>query len=72
MRPVFSALAEALETGLKKAYADGSFMAHFNSHPAIKAIFDDASIAQRRRFDIPNPFLTEETKSIPAEYWQGK
>jgi hypothetical protein len=67
-----TALADALETGLKKAYADGSFMAHFNTHPAIKAIFEDAQIAHRRRFEIPNPFLTEETKSIPAEYWQGK
>jgi hypothetical protein len=67
-----AALAEALEAGLKKAYEDGSFMAHFNAHPAIKAIFEDAQIAHRRRFDIPNPFLTEATKSIPAEYWQGK
>ena len=67
-----TALAEALETGLKKAYEDGSFMAHFNNHPAIKAIFENAQISQRRRFDIPNPFLTEETKAIPAEYWQSK
>ena len=67
-----AALAEALETGLKKAYEDGSFMAHFKSHPAIKAIFEQAQIAQRRRFDIPNPFLTEETKSIPDQYWQGR
>ena len=28
-----AALAEALETGLKKAYADGRFMQHFNGHP---------------------------------------
>jgi hypothetical protein len=67
-----AALAEALETGLKKAYEDGSFMEHFNNHPAIKAIFEQAQIAQRRRFDIPNPFLTEETKAIPDQYWQGQ
>ena len=35
------ALAEALETGLKKAYDDGRFMQHFNGHPAIRAIFDE-------------------------------
>lgn len=67
-----AALAEALETGLKKAYEDGSFMSHFQSHPAVKAIFEQAQIAQRRRFDIPNPFLTEETKAIPDQYWQGR
>jgi hypothetical protein len=67
-----TALAEALETGLKKAYEDGSFMEHFNNHPAIKAIFDEAHIEQRRRFDIPNPLLTEETKAIPDLYWHQR
>jgi hypothetical protein len=67
-----TALAEALETGLKKAYEDGSFMAHFNSHPAIKAIFEQAQIDKRRRFDIPNQLLTDETRAIPDQYWQGK
>lgn len=65
-------LAEALETGLKKAYEDGSFMEHFNNHPAIKAIFDEAHIEQRRRFDIPNPLLTEATKAIPDLYWHRR
>jgi hypothetical protein len=65
-------LAADLENGLKKAYADGSFMAYFRNHPAIKAIFAQARIAQRRRFDIPNPLLTEATRSIPAEYWEGR
>ena len=63
--------ASLLENGLKKAYADGSFMAYFKNHPAIKAIFADAHLDQRRRFVIPNPLLTEETRAIPAEYWQG-
>lgn len=67
-----TALAEALETGLKKAYEDGRFMQHFNSHPAIRAIFDEGRIDQRRRFYIPNPFLTEETRAIPDQYWQGR
>jgi hypothetical protein len=67
-----TALAEALETGLKKAYEDGRFMQYFNSHPAIRAIFDEGRIEQRRRFDIPNPFLTDETRAIPDRYWQGR
>ena len=67
-----AALADALEAGLKKAYEDGRFMRHFNSHPAIRAIFDEGRIEQRRRFDIPNPFLTDETRAIPDQYWQGR
>jgi hypothetical protein len=67
-----AALADALETGLKKAYEDGRFMQHFNSHPAIRAIFDEGRIEQRRRFDLPNPFLTDETRAIPGQYWQGR
>ncbi len=66
------ALAEDLENGLKKAYADGSFMAYFKNHPAIKAIFEQTHLEQRRRFDIPNPLLTDETRAIPPEYWQGQ
>jgi hypothetical protein len=65
-------LAADLESGLKKAYADGRFMAYFKNHPAIKAIFEQMRIDQRRRFDIANPLLTEETRAIPAEYWQGR
>jgi hypothetical protein len=66
------ALAADLEGGLKKAYADGSFMAYFKNHPAIKAIFEQTGIEGRRRFDIANPLLTDETRAIPAEYWQGR
>jgi hypothetical protein len=67
-----AALAEDLENGLKKAYEDGSFMAYFKNNPAIKAIFEQTHIEQRRRFDIPNPLLTDATRAIPAEYWEGR
>jgi hypothetical protein len=67
-----AALAEALETGLRKAYEDGRFMQYFNGHPAIRAIFDEGRIEQRRRFNIPNPFLTDETRAIPEQFWQGR
>lgn len=67
-----TALAEALETGLEAAYDDGSFMALFNSHPAITSIFAEAQMDERRRFDIPNPLLTEATQNIPDRYWHGR
>jgi len=65
-------LAADLENGLKKAYEDGSFMAHFSSHPAIKAIFEDVQLSKRRRFEIPNQLLTDETRAIPDQYWEGR
>jgi hypothetical protein len=65
-------LAADLENGLKKAYADGSFMAYFKNHPAIKAIFEQTHLGRRLRFDIANPLLTAETRAIPKEYWEGR
>ena len=67
-----TALAEDLENGLKKAYADGSFMTYFRNHPAIRAIFEQTHLSERRRFDIPNHLLTGETRAIPPEYWEGR
>lgn len=67
-----TALAEALQSGLEKAYEDGSFMALFNSHPAITAIFSNTRMAQRRRFDIPNPLLPAATRTIPDRYWHSR
>lgn len=65
-------LAEALTAGLTKAYDDGAFMAHFNAHPAVRSIMTQARLDARRRFDIPNPLLTEETRAIPDRYWYGR
>lgn len=67
-----AALAEALTTGLTRAYDDGAFMAHFNAHASVRTIMGQARIEARRRFDIPNPLLTEETRAIPDRYWYGR
>jgi hypothetical protein len=66
------ALATALETGLKKAYEDGAFMAHFESHPVTRALLTNLRIPQRRRFDIDNPLLTDAVRAIPDRYWHGR
>jgi hypothetical protein len=64
-----AALAAALETGLARAYDDGAFLSHFDTHPGIRPILAAARIDERRRFDIPNPFMTAESLAIPARYW---
>ncbi|RED45849.1 amino acid ABC transporter substrate-binding protein [Aestuariispira insulae] len=63
------ALHDAIRTGLVRAYEDGSFMALFNQHPHVKDMMAKVRLAERRRFDIPNPLMTRETLSIPADYW---
>ena len=65
-------LGEALENGLRRAYDDGAFIAHFNSHPMIRAIFAEGRFELRRRFHILNPLMTEETLSIPTRYWHDR
>jgi hypothetical protein len=67
-----AALAEAMETGLRTAYDDGAFMRHFDTHPVVKAILAEARIDERRRFDIPNPFMSAESMAIPARYWRSR
>lgn len=62
-------LAAAIRSGLERAYDDGSFLSLFNSHPHIQSILDRADLDRRRRFDVPNPLLSEETRAIPDRYW---
>ena len=65
-RPDLHAL---INSGLKIAFENGSFMQNFYSHPNIKKMLKRANIEQRKIFHIDNPLLTERTKSISAHYW---
>lgn len=65
-------LAHALESGFRKAYADGSFKKFFYSHPVVKTVLEKANLGGRTRIDIPNPLLTPETLAIPSQYWHGR
>ncbi len=62
-------IAEAIERGLLAAYADGSFVELFFNHPDIKAALDRANLKDRRRFDIPNPVMTQATLGLPDYLW---
>ncbi|MHA7773693.1 hypothetical protein [Roseibium sp. M-1] len=63
-------LGDILETGLRRAYENGSFMKHFYQHPMIRTVIDRANPAGRLTFDIDNPLMTERQRAIPDEYWQ--
>ena len=53
-------LYKALETGLRKAYADGSFKKLFLTTPEINSALTRAKINDRTWFKLTNPLLTEE------------
>ena len=62
-------LAKALQTGLERAYADGSFMTFFHENPRIREALASANLEQRVTISLPNPDMTPLLRSIPAQYW---
>lgn len=64
-------LANAIEEGLRKAYADGSYIQLFRSHPYIRAALDRADLAHRKVIWIDNPCLSKQDREIPADYWMN-
>ncbi|MDV7338047.1 hypothetical protein RYZ26_00470 [Terasakiella sp. A23] len=65
-----TALKDILESGLRTAYENGSFMSNFNTHPntakALKKIQSFSKV-----FQIPNPLLSRRVKNIPARFWHN-
>lgn len=68
--PEYPELARAIQTGLERAYADGSFMTFFNENPKVREALASAHIEQRVTISLPNPDMTPLLKSIPTQYWQ--
>lgn len=62
-------LANAIEAGLEKAIADGSFDNFFYNNPLIKSVMQEANIKQRKVIKIDNPYLPEETQLDRPELW---
>ena len=62
-------LAKAIQTGLERAYADGSFMQFFHENPRIREALASANLEQRVTISLPNPDMTPLLRSIPAQYW---
>ena len=66
-----SRLANAIEVGLRKAYADGSYIQLFRSHPYIQDALARADFARRKVIWIDNPYLSVQDRAIPSEYWMN-
>ena len=62
-------LAKAIQTGLERAYADGSFMKFFHENPRVREALASANLEQRVTISLPNPDMTPLLRSIPAQYW---
>ena len=62
-------LAKAIQTGLERAYADGSFMKFFHENPRIREALASANLEQRVTISLPDPDMTPLLRSIPAQYW---
>ncbi|MGY3944381.1 type 2 periplasmic-binding domain-containing protein [Aeromonas tecta] len=67
--PTEPKLAKAIQTGLERAYADGSFMQFFRDNPRIREALASANLAQRLTIPLVNPDMTPLLRSIPAQYW---
>jgi hypothetical protein len=67
--PHHKEILEALSRGFEKAYSDGSFERWFYKHPKIKDALVKSHLKERKSIEIDNPYMTEATKSIAAQYW---
>ncbi|MGY4108336.1 hypothetical protein [Aeromonas encheleia] len=63
-------LAKAIQTGLERAYADGSFMQFFRENPKVREALTSANLEQRLTIPLVNPDMTPLLRSIPAQYWE--
>ncbi|MFQ2224587.1 hypothetical protein [Aeromonas enteropelogenes] len=63
-------LGKAIQTGLERAYADGSFMKFFNENPRIREALASANLDRRVTIKLDNPDMTSLLQRIPAQYWQ--
>lgn len=62
-------LQQILTLGLENAYNNGTFIANFEAHPAIRAALDNAGLEERTaiRLALPETYLPLD--QIPARFW---
>ncbi|NVJ97224.1 MAG: hypothetical protein HWE25_03670 [Alphaproteobacteria bacterium] len=61
--------AAIIEEGLKKAYASGAFMTHFQNFPPIREGLALIEAGTRQEIHMDNPFISDRFRAIPAKYW---
>jgi hypothetical protein len=67
--PQNKSLANDLESGLKKAIADGSFEKLFLNNPNVQEAIKNGNMQNRTSFYLDNPNLPPQTPIETKEYW---
>lgn len=62
-------LASAIESGLRKSIADGTFDRMFLENPDIRSALEKTNVARRKVFRIDNPGLSPETPLDEKALW---
>ncbi len=62
-------LASAIESGLRKSVADGTFDKMFFENPDIRSALEKTNVARRKVFRIDNPSLSPQTPLDEKELW---
>ena len=62
-------LQEHIFTIIDEIFADGTYEQMFFADREVKMALSLAKLEQRTIIDLENPYLTEETKSMPQEYF---
>ncbi|MDP2026242.1 hypothetical protein [Sulfuriferula sp.] len=69
VRPDSHELHAMVLSGLKRAFADGSFQKLLASDPSVRRALQRAKLAQRATITLDNPLITEAFMGIPDEYY---
>lgn len=67
--PKYPKLAKKVERGFRKIFDSGKFDKFFYEHPYIRNALRVANLENRIRFEIPNRYLSRETRTLPKKYW---
>lgn len=62
-------LAEAIQQGLERAHAEGSYQAIYFEQDNVKDILNLIGLAGRKVFQVDNPNVSQRVKNIPDRFW---
>jgi hypothetical protein len=62
-------LAEKIRQGFEALVRSGEFDTFFYTNPYILSAIAKAKLTERIKIEIPNRYLSQETKSLPDTYW---
>jgi len=67
--PQYPDLAKKIIRGFHRIIENGMFDKFFYRHPYIRSAIEKTHLNKRIRFELPNRYLSKETKHLPREYW---